>query len=336
MRAYQRSSARISANSRIASRYDRADRELDRFALLGVESAIAAGDREARHEPLDVPLERPGQRLVEVVDAEHQPPVGSRERAEVRQMRVAAELHVQARARRTGEVGRHQGGAAAVERERRDEHAPVADRHQLRHARLRLLLEHVDRITPARRRLPPRVRRARHLGARRLPPRRPLRPREMRDAARLHARTPRPATSPVPLRGRPCSSGSSSLARPSSASNAVGDQLRLCHCVRRHHLRIAPRQVEQPACARAMRSRFRAAGRDAPDSNTPPERRPHPNGTKSTTAKKVPGHHVMPVYPRAEPSQDHLDGMHLHGVPGSRTWYSSPGAVRAFETHFMA
>ena len=43
-------------------------RPVDDLALLGVEPAVAAGDREARHEPLDVPLERPGQRLVEVVD----------------------------------------------------------------------------------------------------------------------------------------------------------------------------------------------------------------------------------------------------------------------------
>ena len=34
-----------------------------------------------------------------------------------------------------GEIGRHQVGGAAEERERRDEHPPVADRHQLRHAR---------------------------------------------------------------------------------------------------------------------------------------------------------------------------------------------------------
>ena len=52
------------------------------------------GDREARDEPLDVPLERPGKRLVEVVDAEDQPPVGRGVDAEVRQVRVAAQLRV--------------------------------------------------------------------------------------------------------------------------------------------------------------------------------------------------------------------------------------------------
>ena len=178
-RAYQRSSARIWAKSRIASRYDLATARLTRIRCFRLKPRSRPGDLEARHQTLDVPFERPGQRLVEVVDAEDQPPVGSRERAEVRQMRVAAELNLEARARRIREVRRHQGSSTAVERERRDEHAPVADRNQLRDARLRLLLEHLDRITPARRRLPLRVRRARDLCARRLPPRRALRPREV-------------------------------------------------------------------------------------------------------------------------------------------------------------
>ena len=54
----------------------------------------------------------PGQRLVEVVDVEHQPPLGRREHPEVRQVRVAAALHLEARARRRREVGgHHQRGA---------------------------------------------------------------------------------------------------------------------------------------------------------------------------------------------------------------------------------
>ena len=73
-----------------------------------VEAAIAAGDGEARDEALDVPLERAGQRLVEVVDAEDHPAVRRRERAEVGEVRVAAELCVEAGARAAREVGRHQ------------------------------------------------------------------------------------------------------------------------------------------------------------------------------------------------------------------------------------
>jgi len=40
------------------------------------EAAAAAGHGHARHQPLDVPLERAGQRLVEVVQIEDQPPFG--------------------------------------------------------------------------------------------------------------------------------------------------------------------------------------------------------------------------------------------------------------------
>ena len=123
-------------------------------ALLLVEAAVAAGDGEARDEPLDVPLERAGKRLVEVVEAEDDLAVGGGEAAEVRQVRVAAELGVQPGARAGREVGGHQVRGAAVEGERRDEHAAVADRHELGHAGLRLLLEQLDRVGAVQGRLP--------------------------------------------------------------------------------------------------------------------------------------------------------------------------------------
>ena len=123
-----------------------ADPAIDRAPLLGVEPAIASGHREAGDQPLDVPLERARQRLVEVVDAEYQPPVGRAEGAEVGQVRIAAELHVEPGPRRVGQVGRHRIRGPAEERERRDEHAPVADRDELGHARRRLLLQQLDRI----------------------------------------------------------------------------------------------------------------------------------------------------------------------------------------------
>ncbi len=68
-------------------------------------------------------------------------PLGRAEEAEVRQVRVAAELHVDPGARRRRQVGRHDQRRAAVERERRDEHPSVADRDELGHAALGLLLE---------------------------------------------------------------------------------------------------------------------------------------------------------------------------------------------------
>ena len=127
------------------------DREVDRVALLVVESAVAPRDGEACDEPLHVPLERPRKRLVEVVDAEDHPPVRCGEDAEVRQVRVAAQLHVQLCARLVREVRSHDGGGASVEGERRHQHAAVADGHQLLQARLRLVLQQLDGIPPARR-----------------------------------------------------------------------------------------------------------------------------------------------------------------------------------------
>jgi hypothetical protein len=51
-----------------------ADAAHDRTAGLVVEPAIAGGDLEAGRQPLDVPLERAGQGLVEVVQVEDEPP----------------------------------------------------------------------------------------------------------------------------------------------------------------------------------------------------------------------------------------------------------------------
>ena len=133
----------------IASRYARATARLILCRSLVVEPTVATGHREARDEPLHVPLERTGQRLVEVVDAEDQPSIGRGERTEVREVGVAAELDLQTGAGRVREIGRHEVGGAAVERERGHEHPPVADRDQLGHARRVLLPEQLDRIAPA-------------------------------------------------------------------------------------------------------------------------------------------------------------------------------------------
>ena len=155
-------------------------RPVDHLPLLRVEAAVAAGDGEAGDQPLDVPLERAGQRLVEVVDAEDQPPVGRAERTEVRQVRIAAELHVQARPRDARQIGRHRVRRAAIEGERRDEHAPVADRHELLDPRGGLLLEQVDGVEPLGRRRPLAMDGTRRRRTRRLPRVRALRGRRMR------------------------------------------------------------------------------------------------------------------------------------------------------------
>ena len=70
----------------------RPDREVGGLALGLVEAAVSSGDREAGRQPLDVPLERAGQGLVEVVEAEDEPAVRGGEDPEVRQVRVAAQL----------------------------------------------------------------------------------------------------------------------------------------------------------------------------------------------------------------------------------------------------
>ena len=130
------------------------DLAVDRCPLLLVEAAVAARDGEACNEPLDVPLEWPGKRLVEVVEAEDDLAIRRREAPEVREVRVTAELRVQRRPWPTREIGGHQVRGTAVERERRDEHPAVADRYELEHATLCLLLEQLDRVRAMGHRLP--------------------------------------------------------------------------------------------------------------------------------------------------------------------------------------
>ncbi len=137
--------------------------------LPALEAAFAAGDLEAGGEPLDVPLPRPRQGLVEVVEVEDEAAVGRGEGAEVGEVGVAACLHPQPGDRRRGEVGRHHRGGAAEEGEGRGRHPPVADRDQLGDARARLGLEDLDRVGPAGGRLPRRVGGAGSIRARRLP-----------------------------------------------------------------------------------------------------------------------------------------------------------------------
>ena len=134
-----------------------------RTLVLPPVAVVARRDDEARDEALDVPLERRGERLVEVVEVEDEPAVRRGEHPEVREVRVAAALHAQAGGRGLCEVARHDRGAAPVERERRDDHPPVADRDEVRHARLVLSLEDADGVGAVGRRVPDGVRLERHL-----------------------------------------------------------------------------------------------------------------------------------------------------------------------------
>ena len=107
--------------------------------LLATVAVVAGGDDDARHEALDVPLKRRRQRLIEVVEIEDNTAIRRREHAEVRQVRIAATLHTQPGRRGAREIARHDRRGPAVERERRDDHPAVPDRHELGHARRVLL-----------------------------------------------------------------------------------------------------------------------------------------------------------------------------------------------------
>ena len=62
--------------------------------------------------------------------------LGRCEQAEVREVRVAAELHLEPRPRRVLQVRGHDLRRASVERERRDHHPPVTHGHQIGLARV--------------------------------------------------------------------------------------------------------------------------------------------------------------------------------------------------------
>ena len=105
------------------------------LAFLDGVAVVAPGDGEAGGQALDVPLPWPGKGLVEVVDAEDQPPFRRREHTEVQEVGIAADLHGDPGPRRAGEVVGHQQRRTSIERERRHQHPAVADRHQLWHPR---------------------------------------------------------------------------------------------------------------------------------------------------------------------------------------------------------
>ncbi len=83
------------AKDRMASRYP-ATAPITMLRLFFVGEPVAArGDGEAGREALDVPLEGAGVRLVEVVDVEHEATFGGGEHAEVADVGVPAQLHLE-------------------------------------------------------------------------------------------------------------------------------------------------------------------------------------------------------------------------------------------------
>jgi hypothetical protein len=148
-----------------------ADGDPGGVVLLPARAAVLPGRHgHARRQPQHVPFPRARQGLVEVVEAEHQVPLGRAEQAEVDQVGVAAQLHGDPAGRHARQVVGHDRRAAAEERERRRQHPAVADRDQVRFPSGRLRLEDLHRVRPVRCRLPPRVQ-----ASGRPPPRRPPR-----------------------------------------------------------------------------------------------------------------------------------------------------------------
>jgi hypothetical protein len=149
------------------------------------EPVVPARHRQAGRQPLDVPLERPGQRFVEIVDVEDQPPLRRGERPEIGQVRIPAQLHLKPRGRRAGQIRRHRQRRPPVKRERRHQHPPMPHRHQLRHTALGLPQQQPHRVPRlARRELRMRLQRSQRPGI--LPPRHPV-----RMAQLFHDLTPR-------------------------------------------------------------------------------------------------------------------------------------------------
>ena len=105
--------------------------------------------------------------FVEVVDVEDHAPLRGGEAAEVQQVAVAARLNVNTAGTDAGQVRSHHRGGAAIEREWRLKHAPVADRDELRQPPLARLDENLDRVGAPGMRLPLRVRAARSFLAQR-------------------------------------------------------------------------------------------------------------------------------------------------------------------------
>ena len=67
--------------------------EHDPLLIFNAKAIVTGGDQHAHRQTLDIPLPGTRKRLVEIIYVEHKPPLGRREHAEVRQVRVPTALH---------------------------------------------------------------------------------------------------------------------------------------------------------------------------------------------------------------------------------------------------
>ena len=149
IRAYQTSRFDMPAYSCIAARYARATARLILWRSWSSKPRSRPATAKLATSRFTSHSNGPGSVSSKSLMLKIEPSIRRGERAEVREVGVAAELDLQAGAGRVREVGGHEVGGAAVERERGHEHPPVADRDQLGHARRVLLPEQLDRIAPA-------------------------------------------------------------------------------------------------------------------------------------------------------------------------------------------
>ena len=119
-----------------------------------LEAILPRRHHQAGGEAQQVPLEGPGQCLVEVAQVEPQVALWGGPEAKVEDMSIAAELNPQPAMRPGGEIGGHHRGRAAVIVPGRGDHAPVANGQQFRNPDQVLGQDRLQRVVPARRLVP--------------------------------------------------------------------------------------------------------------------------------------------------------------------------------------
>ena len=123
----------------------------------------SSADHEARGHPLHVPLPRPRERLVEIVQIEQHLTFRRAETPKLDRCASPQSCTLIPLVGVPGQVIGDHDRRPAIERERRDRHPAVPDRHQVGEPGLSLLLEERDQIGSVGGGLPARVGRARRL-----------------------------------------------------------------------------------------------------------------------------------------------------------------------------
>ena len=136
-------------NRRIGAAIAAKERCYGHLAVRTANAGFAPRENEARRQPLDVPLKRPANRLVEIIQVEDNPVVERRIGAKIFYVRIAAQLRHETGVRMTCEIGRHDRHGAAKEPKRRSRHALILDRDEPRDAPAHGLREEGQRIARA-------------------------------------------------------------------------------------------------------------------------------------------------------------------------------------------